>query len=185
MRAFPLSSKDLLKEIPIVDGVLEAHATELGGDFTAYRNHAYRVANLCLAFSTEGQAHQEKIATAAVFHDLGIWTDHTFDYLPPSVRLARGHLIDSDKAEWIPQITKMILEHHRISPHHGDPLVEQFRCADWVDVSKGLIIFGLSRTHVQEIFAAWPDAGFHKRLVLLGLKRLRTHPWNPLPMVRL
>jgi hypothetical protein len=30
----------LLKEIPVLDKVLEAHASELGGDFTAYRNHA-------------------------------------------------------------------------------------------------------------------------------------------------
>src|SRR2546428_7564830 len=99
MRAFPLSSKDLLKEIPIVDGVLEAHATELGGDFTAYRNHAYRVANLCLAFSTECQAHQEKIATAAVFPDLGVLTDPTIDYPTTSRLPARGPFDHMAKAE--------------------------------------------------------------------------------------
>lgn len=165
--------------------MLEAHAAELGDDLTSYRNHAYRVANLCLAFSSGGLAQLERIATAAVFHDLGIWTDHTFDYLHPSVRLARAHLIGLGKEEWTPGITEMILQHHKISPYRGDRLVEQFRCADWVDISKGLITFGLSRKRVNEILAMWPDAGFHKRLVLLGLRRLLTHPWNPLPMVRL
>jgi HD superfamily phosphodiesterase len=51
--------------------------------FTAYKNHAYRVANLCVAFSSGDGAQLEKIATAAAFHDLGIWTNHTFDYLGP------------------------------------------------------------------------------------------------------
>ena len=34
---------------PTLDALLQAHAGVLGRDFTAYRNHAYRVANLCLA----------------------------------------------------------------------------------------------------------------------------------------
>jgi hypothetical protein len=34
----------------------------------------------------------EKIAIAGVFHDLGIWTNKTFDYIAPSVVLAREYL---------------------------------------------------------------------------------------------
>lgn len=64
-------------------------------------------------------------------------------------------------------------------------LVEPFRRADWVDVSRGLIRFGLPRSFLREVFATWPAAGFHKKLVQLELGRLRTHPWNPLPMVKL
>ena len=81
----------------------------------------------------------------------------------------------------------MIFEHHKMSPYRGDArwLVEPFRRADWVDVSRGLITFGLSRGLVREIFTRWPSEGFHKRLVQLELTRLRTHPWNPLPMMRL
>src|SRR5215510_16361233 len=92
-----LRTKDvnLLKQIPILDQVLDGHAAELGDDFTAYRNHTYRVVNFCLPFSPGGEVQLEKIAVAAAFHDLGIWTDHTFDYLQPSVRLARAHLISS------------------------------------------------------------------------------------------
>jgi hypothetical protein len=81
----------------------------------------------------------------------------------------------------------MILEHHKISPYRADRsgLVEVFRRADWVDVSHGLVTFGLSRRVLREIFSTWPSAGFHRRLVQLELGRLRTHPWNPLPMMRL
>jgi hypothetical protein len=81
----------------------------------------------------------------------------------------------------------MILQHHKISSYRGDPgsLVEPFRRADWVDVTRGLLTFGLSRRFLRELYATWPSAGFHKRLVQLELGQIKTHPWNPLPMVRL
>jgi len=177
----------LLTEIGILDQLLHAHTAVLGRDFTAYRNHTYRVVNLCVAQSSADPEQLEKMAIAAAFHDMGIWTDGTFDYLQPSVRLATEHLAHSRRAEWTSEITEMILQHHKISPYRGDPrwLVEPFRRADWVDVSRGLLTFGLSRSVLSEIFTAWPSAGFHKRLVQMELSRLRTHPWNPLPMMRL
>ena len=177
----------LLTEIATLDELLHAHEAALGSDFEGYRNHTYRVVNLCAALSSSEPEQLQKMAIAAAFHDLGIWTDGTFDYLQPSVRLAGAHLDRSGRAEWTPEITAMILEHHKISAWRGDPhwLVEPFRRADWVDVTRGLRAFGLSRSLLREIFSAWPSAGFHKRLVQLELKRLRTHPWNPLPMVRL
>ena len=177
----------LLNEIGEVDDVLEAHATELGKDLTAYRNHVYRVVNLAAALSGSDPERLPKMALAAAFHDLGIWTDGTFDYLRPSMRLASAHLARSGRAEWTPEIAEMILEHHKISPYRGDAhgLVEPFRRADLVDVSRGLITFGLPRRLLREIFSRWPSAGFHWRLVQLALARLRTHPWSPLPMLKL
>lgn len=185
--ASPAGGRTLLREIPILEEILEAHAAELGGDFAAYRNHAYRVANLCVALSPHGAAQLEKIATAAAFHDLGIWTDRTFDYLRPSVTLACHHLARARRDEWAPEVSEMILQHHKLSPYKSQQLslVEPLRRADLVDVSKGLFTFGLPRGLVREVFSTWPNEGFHKCLVRLGLKRLRTHPWNPLPMVRL
>ena len=81
----------------------------------------------------------------------------------------------------------MIREHHKILPYRDRPdsLVEPFRKADWIDVSRGLLPFGLSRPFVADVLATWPNEGFHRRLVQLSLMRLRTHPWSPLPMFRL
>ena len=176
----------LRTKIARLDEILEAHAAELGRDFTGYRNHAYRVANLCAALSSRDPEPLQKIAIAAAFHDLGIWTDGTFDYLQPSIRLAGAHLAHSGQAEWTPEITAMILEHHKISAWRGEAhwLVEPFRRADWIDVTR-LRTFGLPRSLLREIFSTWPSAGFHKRLLQLEIARLRTHPWSPLPMVRL
>lgn len=78
----------LLTEIATLDELLHAHAAALGGDFTGYRNHTHRVVNLCVALSSGEPEELQKMAIAAAFHDLGIWTDGTFDYLPPSKAVA-------------------------------------------------------------------------------------------------
>jgi len=176
----------LLTQVPVLDDVLSAYAEALGGDFTAYRNHAYRVLNLCAALTTRDPEPLEKMAVAVAFHDLGIWSAGTFDYLGPSMRLAREHLERAGKAAWTPEIDAMILEHHKLSRYTSQPewLVEPFRKADWIDVSMGVLTFGLPRGLIREISEAFPDAGFHARLLQLSLQRLRTHPLDPLPMLR-
>jgi hypothetical protein len=183
--------------IATLDRVLEAHARDLADDFAGYRNHAYRVANLCLALvpGAAGQVNGdaanpdtvEKVAVAAAFHDLGIWTDRTFDYLQPSMTLAATYLRESGKPLWTDEIAAMILEHHKVRPYRSDawPLVEPFRRADWIDVTRGLLTLGARRSVIARLYAMWPSAGFHRRLVQLEVGRLRTHPWSPLPMLRL
>jgi HD domain-containing protein len=177
----------LVTSIPIVDGVLDYYAAALGHDFIAYRNHVYRVVNLCLAVSGGSGDDLEKIAVAAAFHDLGIWTEHTFDYIAPSVSLAREHLAAHSRAEWIPEIEAMIANHHKITPARAHPewRVEGFRRADWIDVSCGFRRFGLSRVFIGTVFATWPNAGFHWRLVELSAAWFARHPLKPLPMVKL
>jgi hypothetical protein len=174
-------------EIATLDELLEVHATQLGDDFTSYRNHCYRVANLCIALSPDGAGQIEKIAVATAFHDIGIWTAGTFDYLEPSVRLASAYLAGSTKVGWEPEIREMILNHHKLSRYRANPewLVEPFRRADWIDVTLGAITFGLPRQTIRALYEAWPNAGFHRRLIGLELVHLRKHPLKPLPMFRL
>jgi len=176
----------LLTSLPTVEEVLDDHAPELGHDLTAYRNHVYRVVNLCLAIAADNRVELEKITVAAVFHDLGIWTNHTFDYIAPSVALAREHLAARGMADGIPEIEAMIVNHHKVTPSRANPqsLVESFRRADWIDVTRGLRRFGLPRTFVAAVAATWPNAGFHRRLVELTIDRFVKHPLTPLPMVK-
>jgi hypothetical protein len=176
----------LLTSLPTVEEVLDDHASELGHDFIAYRNHVYRVANLCLAIVGDSRVELDKIAVAAVFHDLGIWTNNTFDYIAPSVAIARKYLTVRGLADWIPTIEAMIVDHHKITPSRANPqsLVESFRRADRIDVSRGLRRFGLPRAFVGAVATTWPDAGFHRRLVQLTIDRFWKHPLTPLPMVK-
>jgi hypothetical protein len=147
----------------------------------------YRVVNLCLANAGDSRVELEKIAIAAVFHDLGIWTNHTFDYIAPSVTLAREHLAARGMADWIPEIEAMIVDHHKItrSRSHRASLVESFRRADWIDVSRGLRTFGVPRSFIASVYTRWPSVGFHGRLLELTADWFLKHPLTPLPMVRL
>jgi hypothetical protein len=175
----------LLTCIPTIEGVLNDHARVLQNDFAAYRNHVYRIVNLCVALA--GRRELEKIAVAAVFHDLGIWTNRTFDYIAPSIGLAQDYLRSHAREDWSAEIERMISDHHKITRSTADPssLVEAFRRADWIDVTRGLRGFGIPRPFVARLFAACPDAGFRWRLVTLTVDRFRRHPLTPLPMVKL
>jgi hypothetical protein len=176
----------LLSEIATIDDVLSAHGPALGADVTPYRNHVYRVFNLAAWFAPNDAGAHDKLAVVAAFHDLGIWTDGTFDYLEPSIRRASAYLVDCDRAAWVPEVSAMIGEHHKLSPYRSAacPLVEPFRRADWIDVTLGWRRFGVPGAFVRELYGAWPGAGFHRRLVQLSLARARRHPLAPLPMVR-
>jgi len=177
----------VLNHVPLLDELLNRHASVIGRDFTAYRNHTYRVVNFCVALSQgDPEIIQRKAAIAAAFHDLGIWTDGTFDYLAPSERLAQTYLAGSGDGSWEPEIRDMIHYHHKITRYaqSADNLVETFREADWIDVSRGLLKFGLPRRFLHDVFAAFPNAGFHKKLVQLSAGRFVRHPLNPLPMFR-
>lgn len=174
------------RAIAVIDRVLEHHATQLGRDFAGYRNHVYRVATICaLLSSPHDDADVDKIAIAAVFHDLGIWSAGTFDYLPPSIGLLTDYLASHHRSAWHAELTAMIREHHKLSAVHDAPgtLVEPFRRADLVDLSGGAFRFGLPWSAVRALYKTWPDAGFHATLARLSLRRLVAHPLNPLPMV--
>lgn len=171
---------------PVLDAILAFHAEAIGADIAPYRNHAYRVANLCAALAPHGDDMNERIAIAAAFHDLGIWTDRTFDYLEPSVRLAEAWLTAAGRDAWAPEIVAAIRQHHKLTPSRDreGPLSEAFRRADWIDVTGGLVRFGIPRSFIRDLYARWPDVGFHRLLVRLELRHLRQHPLNPLPVFR-
>lgn len=175
----------LLTRVPLVDEILEPYAATLGGDFEGYRNHTHRVINFGAALSSGEPETLKRLAIAAAFHDLGIWTDRTFDYLPPSERLALAYLAQTAQESLQPEIEAMIHQHHKITRFQAGGLVEAFRQADWIDVSKGVLTFGLPRRFVREVLSAFPNAGFHRRLVQLSFSHLLRHPLNSLPMFRL
>jgi hypothetical protein len=182
----------LCTHAPLLDSILEDWRPALAQDFNAYKNHCYRVLNFCLALNTEHtktllKIKLDKISIAAAFHDLGIWTHQTFDYLAPSRQLAREFLANTDQDAWQEEIEAMIEQHHKIKWYKNNPiwLVEPFRKADWVDISKGFLKFGLPASFIKETQKCFPNAGFHKRLVALTWKRFKQHPFNPLPMMKL
>lgn len=176
---------------PLVEETLAALRAPIGGDLAAYRGHVYRVFNFCRALNHRaggaGADDDDKIALAAAFHDVGIWTDATVDYLPPSVRRLRARVQEDGRAAWADELARMVELHHRLRPCRGAEarLVEAFRRADLVDLSFGLVRFGLPGAAVRAVQAAFPAAGFHGRVARLVAGWALRHPLRPLPMLRL
>lgn len=170
---------------PLADEIIQSFASNLGLDLPAYQNHVYRVLNYFAEITASQGALPESVLIAAAFHDLGIWTAKTFDYLQPSIRLATAYLGGHGLMHMQEEVEAIIQEHHKICPYrsHHAANVEAFRKADLVDVSLGLVRSGVSPSFVRSVKVAFPDEGFHWRLVTLTAGQLCRTPWRPLPMV--
>lgn len=169
----------------IIDGLLQKFHYALGEDYSKYRNHVYRVFLNCLMIDSK-KMNEEKYAIAAVFHDIGIWTNHTIDYLDPSVEQARIYLNETGRTDWINEIICMIKWHHKITVYKGlhEVTTGTFRKADWIDVSFGAVNFGYNRQLIRDKRRQLPNLGFHFFLLRKLVKNFFRHPLNPFPMFK-
>lgn len=174
----------IIKKNMILDEVLETWQSALGRDFVAYKNHCYRVFNFYAALVAKTPINMDKGAIAIAFHDLGIWSHQTFDYLAPSEQLAREYLQHHAHAAWSNDVIAMITYHHKVRAYPNNPLVEAMRKADWIDVSLGNLRFGLDKSFIQSVKESFPNGGFHQRLVALSAKHVSKNPLKPLPMFK-
>ena len=165
-----------------IDQFLEIYRHHLGADYRAYRGHCQRVYHTALHFYRNHRiepAEEETLALAAALHDIGIWTNHTFDYLDPSVALAEKTLQKHSLPAYPELLRQMIESHHQLRSH-PHPLVNAFRKADWCEVL-GLGGFtSLGRKLKRE----YPLHGFHLMLTREFIKQVKKDPLHPLPMMR-
>ena len=158
----------------------------LGTAREAYPGHAYRVLNYARALiGTE--RHDDELALAAAYHDLGIWSDRTFDYLGPSQQRAEAFRREGAPTIDAELLALLIYDHHLLRrPRTGiEPaLRDAFRRADLVDVSRGTLRAGLPAALVREVANRFPYQGFHAILLRTAVQWGLRHPLRPLPMVR-
>ena len=173
-------------DIALVDLVLEPWREVIGEDWSAYRNHVVRMLHFSLAISPCGAIEQQKLEIAGCFHDIGLWTHNTMDYLEPSVPPAREYLADKGLDDWSEEVALMITEHHKLRPFKDKryPLVELFRKGDLVDFSAGVIRFGLSRETIRTVQTRFPNNGFHRLLARRAGAWFLRHPLRPAPMMK-
>ena len=167
----------------VIDELLDPFKSVIGEEYNKYRNHVLRVYQNCLLLDSNKE-NQNKYAVAAVYHDIGIWTNKTIDYLDPSIEQAGIYLHKTGKEDWIEEISLMIYWHHKWSGYEGKYAVTtgNFRKADWIDVSLGLLTFGVNKIEIEKIRKAYPNLGFHNFLLKKISKNILEHPFNPLPM---
>jgi hypothetical protein len=168
-----------------IEDILKNFQPVIGKDIQRYKNHVYRVYLNCLIIDPQTE-NEPKYAIAAAFHDIGIWTDHTFDYLAPSAKHAEEYLAKINKIDWLEEISSMIYWHHKVSRYKGkdEVLVENFRRADWIDVSLGLKTFGFDKSTIRKNRKALPNLGFHWFLVKQSFRQFMKDPLRPLPMFK-
>lgn len=168
--------------------MIEPHRSALGGAYDAYLNHVQRTLACCRLLSPGEVAAETELAwtVAGAFHDLGIWTDNTWDYLEPSVALAEDWLDENDRRDLAPIVGRMIREHHglRRRGQKDDP-VEIFRRADVIDVWLGLRRYGVKLGDYRQLLREFPDSGFHTTLIKLFAANFVRRPWKPAPMFKL
>ena len=174
------------QNIPLLEEILDNWKDDIATNMRGYKNHVYRMIHCCYALMDVNEQQQKKIIIAACFHDLGLFTDKTVDYLPPSVLLARNYLAENDLSDWSTEIELMIDLHHKIRPviNKDYPLVEIFRRADLADFSLGLVRGGVPKDIMKELKKVFPNAGFHKMIMKEQGKWLLKQPLNPFPILK-
>lgn len=181
----PAPTFTMIKENAKVDAILFYYRDHIGPQFHGYRNHVYRVLNFCVHLDPSPE-NFEKYMVAAVFHDLGIWTSKTFDYLMPSRQLAVAYLTENKQTDWIEEVERMIDLHHKRSVYRGEfeQTIETFRKADWIDVTRGKRKYQVPKDFIDHVNNEFSNAGFHSFLIIMSVKNFFKNPFNPLPMFR-
>ncbi|MGD9588078.1 MAG: phosphohydrolase [Pyrinomonadaceae bacterium] len=177
--------KYLIREqFPLVDEILGEREAALNLDLSGYKNHVLRVINYSFAFDEMSPTDEAMLVTATVFHDLGIWTDGTFDYLLPSIAAADAYLMETGQSDRSAHVSQIIREHHKLRPFRADRITEIFRKADLVDVSLGSVRFGLDRSFVKDVRVRFPNNGFHRFLIKTAGAWFIRHPIDPIPVLK-
>lgn len=179
----------LLNDIKIIsyDETVEKHLLRfkevIGNDYEGYRGHIYRVLTYSIHFLNGNENKRSIIASALVFHDIGLWTDGTLAYLEPSVSRADEYFnIKSFTNEDRQLMKDIIYWHHKITPFKGpnEDVVNAVIKADLIDASSGLFTKGMPKSHIKKVTDTIPEAGFHKTLQDFGP---RLHGWNVIRMI--
>lgn len=184
--AMPISIEEIVVEEPAIDAILEDWRAAIGPAFDGYRGHVYRVFNVCLRLHACDADERRKLAIALAFHDIGLWSARTVDYLPPSEAEAIAWLDANGLSAWREDIVLMIGLHHRLRPWRdpATPLVEVLRRADLVDFSLGIVRAGVPRAFLRRLSATFPNAGFHRFLFARAHGWWLRHPLRPMPFLR-
>lgn len=181
-----VAEETIVIDEPAIDAILADWRDTIGPAFDGYRGHVYRVFNVCLQLRRCSDEERRKLAIALAFHDIGLWSAQTVDYLPPSEAEAAAWLARHDLAAWTDEIRLIIRMHHRLRPWRdpATPLVEVLRRADLVDFSLGAVRAGVPRAFLRRLSAAFPNAGFHRFLFARARGWWWHHPLRPMPFLR-
>jgi hypothetical protein len=171
-------SADDLCTTPAERASLAALRARAGADSPMER-HCHRQFLIAERLAGAQPIDRELLLCACWLHDAGLWTTSDDPYVTEGARLAAEVLAPFD---WAPERLQRCMDaceqHHapRSVARYGTE-VELVRRSDLVDVSFGLIAFGLDRAWVRGLTRTIPRTGFWRRMLVPALVReLRTRP---------
>ncbi|MDN5874167.1 MAG: hypothetical protein L0H29_07290 [Sinobacteraceae bacterium] len=184
--------RPIVHDYPLIDELLDARRSVFGGTdqegvFRGYRNHVYHILNFARQWIDPSPERDDKVAIAAVFHDIAAWPNGNIDYLRPSADQADQYLDQIGRSAWKPEMRLMIESHHKITAYGGthSEWVEPVRRADWCDVSFATMRFGLPKSFVNEVRSEFPLAPFYPGFVYKAISKWALlHPLSPVPILR-
>ena len=178
---------DIVTGSALIDEILGPHEKGLGLAYLGYRNHCLRMLNIGRWLVPDEPHRDDRLAIMAAFHDLPFFLDGDLDYLGRASDWARDWLIAAGRAEWEPEVRLMIHNHHKVRPYRGpsEAMVEAMRKADWIDVTFTKVRFGIPRSFIRDMRAAFPINEAYKGIALPAIGRYAfSHLSRPLPMMR-
>lgn len=173
--------------LPLLEEILIPWQAKINHEYEGYKNHCYRMIHFCLALYPNHSADDKtKIIIAAAHHDIGLWSEGTVDYIPPSEAEARKYCQANHLEAWEEEIALLVSEHHKLRAYTDTryPLVEVFRKGDLVDFSLGVVKHGLPRSTIKSVQAAFPNASFHKFLMKGAWEWFSKHPLSMPPFMK-
>ena len=176
----------MVERHPHIEDILKRHRSDLNLDYDKYRHHVYRVFNFSLLLCEDENRDKDidALAVAAAFHDIGIWTVGTMDYIGPSVALAKEYIKEKQLKVPAKKVEQIIANHHKVTSYKDDAIVEAFRKADLIDLSLGIISHGISGKEISEIYDLFPGEWFHTFILGEIVKSAFRNPLNPLPILK-
>lgn len=172
---------DLLRPILIpsrdtIDHYLLPYKATIGDEYEGYRGHCHRVLAYALHY-LDSVDSAVIISKALVYHDIGLWTNHTLSYLEPSSELMRLDMEATSSPEEVSLMHDIIDNHHKITTYsttkgnaQNDRIVEAVRKADLIDFSGGLISNGMPRMHISKVMSEVPNSGFQLGLATVAFR---------------
>jgi HD superfamily phosphodiesterase len=175
----------MIERQALIDDILKEHRSDLNVDYDKYRHHVYRVYNFALLLHEEDEkADTDTLAIAAAFHDIGIWTDGTFDYLSPSIGRAKEYIRTKKLKVSGDEVEEIISNHHKLTRYSDNKLAESFRKADLIDLTLGIISHGVSHRDILELYQTFPESNFHIFILKEAAIHTFKNPLSPLPFFK-
>ena len=168
---------DALSDSPAAKAALEAMRAAAGSGGPMER-HCLRQFAIAERLAGERAFDRELLLCACWLHDAGLFTDSRDPYVTEGARLAARVL---EPFDWPPERLQRCMDaceqHHAPRSRIAMGLeVELVRQADLVDVTRGLVSFGLDRRWLSDLFREVPRDGLWRLIGSAVLDEVRHRP---------